>query len=581
MAGKLSASFFGQDGDTGDQGAIIAPLDGKSYVSGDRSMPLRRATIPQLFAETVSRFGPREAAIFRQFGKRYTYYDLEREVDRFASGLLSLGIERGDRVGIWSPNRPEWLVTQFATARIGAILVNINPAYRLAELEYALNKVGCKALVTAASFKKSNYVDMINQLAPELSSARPGALASPAVPRLKTVIRTGPEKTPGMFNYDEVMRIAGPAQQLRLDTITRGLDPDDPINIQFTSGTTGSPKGATLTHYNILNNARFTARTMDLTEADRLCIPVPLYHCFGMVLGTLACVTTGSSMIFPSEAFEPAATLAAVSGERCTALYGVPTMFVAMLDHPDFRRHDYTSLRTGIMAGAPCPIEVMRQVIGSLHMPQVTIGYGMTETSPISFQSGIDDSLDDRVSTVGRIHPHVEVKIIDTAGNTVDAGEQGELCTRGYSVMRGYWNDEERTREAIDDGGWMHTGDLATIDARGYCRIVGRVKDMIIRGGENIYPREIEEFLYRHPKIAEVQVFGVPDAKYGEEVCAWIVARPGETMTEDEVKAFCQGQIAHYKMPRYIRFKDAIPMTVTGKPQKFLMRDTMIEELGS
>jgi fatty-acyl-CoA synthase len=581
MAGKLSASFFGQDGDTGDQGAIIAPVDGKSYVSGDRSVPLRRATIPELFAETVSRFGPREAAIFRQFGKRYTYYDLEREVDRFASGLLSLGIERGDRVGIWSPNRPEWLVTQFATARIGAILVNINPAYRLAELEYALNKVGCKALVTAASFKKSNYVDMINQLAPELSSTRPGALASPAVPHLRTVIRTGPEKTPGMFNYDEVMRIAGPAQQLRLDTITRGLDPDDPINIQFTSGTTGSPKGATLTHYNILNNARFTARTMGFTEADRLCIPVPLYHCFGMVLGTLACVTTGSSMIFPSEAFEPAATLAAVSGERCTALYGVPTMFVAMLDHPDFRRHDYTSLRTGIMAGAPCPIEVMRQVIGSLHMPQVTIGYGMTETSPISFQSGIDDSLDDRVSTVGRIHPHVEVKIIDTAGNTVDAGEQGELCTRGYSVMRGYWNDEERTREAIDDGGWMHTGDLATIDARGYCRIVGRVKDMIIRGGENIYPREIEEFLYRHPKIAEVQVFGVPDAKYGEEVCAWVVARPGETMTEDEVKAFCQGQIAHYKMPRYIRFKDAIPMTVTGKPQKFLMRDTMIEELGS
>jgi fatty-acyl-CoA synthase len=579
LAGKLSASFLGRNADADDHGAVIAPVNGKSYVSGDRSVPLRRTTIPELFAETVSRFGPREAAIFRQFGKRYTYYDLAREVDRFASGLLSLGIERGDRVGIWSPNRPEWLVTQFATARIGAILVNINPAYRLAELEYALNKVGCKALVTAASFKKSNYVDMIGQLAPELSSARPGALASSAVPHLRTVIRMGPEKTPGMFNYDEVMRIAGPAQQLRLDTITRGLDPDDPINIQFTSGTTGSPKGATLTHYNILNNARFTARTMGFTEADRLCIPVPLYHCFGMVLGTLACVTTGSSMIFPSEAFEPAATLAAVSAEHCTALYGVPTMFVAMLDHPDFRGHDYTSLRTGIMAGAPCPIEVMRQVISSLHMPQVTIGYGMTETSPISFQSGIEDSLDDRVSTVGRIHPHVEVKIIDTAGNTVDAGEQGELCTRGYSVMRGYWNDEERTREAIDDGGWMHTGDLATIDGRGYCRIVGRVKDMIIRGGENIYPREIEEFLYRHPKIAEVQVFGVPDAKYGEEVCAWIVPRPGETVTEEEVKAFCQGQIAHYKAPRYIRFKDVIPMTVTGKPQKFLMRKEMIAEL--
>jgi fatty-acyl-CoA synthase len=579
LAGKLSASIFGREGEAGDAGAVIAPVDRKSYVSGDRSVPLRRATIPEVFAETVSRFGPREAAVFRQFGKRYTYYDLGREVDRLACGLLSLGVERGDRVGIWSPNRPEWLVTQFATARIGAILVNINPAYRLAELEYALNKVGCKALVTAASFRKSNYLDMLNQLVPELSSARPGTLASSSVPHLKTVIRMGPEKTPGMFNYEEVLRIGGPAQQLRLDTITRGLDPDDPINIQFTSGTTGSPKGATLTHYNILNNARFTARTMGFAEADRLCIPVPLYHCFGMVLGTLACVTAGAAMVFPNEAFEPASTLEAVSTERCTALYGVPTMFVAMLEHPDFRRHDYGSLRTGMMAGAPCPVEVMRQVISALHMPQVTIGYGMTETSPISFQSGIDDSLDDRVSTVGRIHPHVEVKIVDAAGSTVEVGEQGELCTRGYSVMRGYWNDEERTREAIDQGGWMHTGDLATIDARGYCRIVGRVKDMIIRGGENVYPREIEEFLYRHPKIAEVQVFGVPDAKYGEEVCAWIVPRPGMSMTEDEARAFCQGQIAHYKVPRYIRFKDAIPMTVTGKAQKFLMRDAMVEEL--
>ena len=581
LAGALSASIFGGDGEAAGAGAVIAPVDRKSYVSGDRSVPLRRATIPEVLAETVSRFGPREAAVFRQFGRRYTYYDLEREVDKLACGLLSLGIERGDRVGIWSPNRPEWLVTQFATARIGAILVNINPAYRLAELEYALNKVGCKALVTAASFKKSNYLDMLNQLVPELASARPGALSSSGVPHLRTVVRMGPERTPGMFNYDEVLRIAGPAQQLRLDAITHALDPDDPINIQFTSGTTGSPKGATLTHYNILNNARFTARTMALTEADRLCIPVPLYHCFGMVLGTLACVSAGAAMVFPNEAFEPASTLEAVSAERCTALYGVPTMFVAMLEHPDFRRHDYSSLRTGMMAGAPCPVEVMRQVVSALHMPQVTIGYGMTETSPISFQSGTDDSLEDRVSTVGRIHPHVEVKIVDAAGNTVDVGEQGELCTRGYSVMRGYWNDEERTREAIDRGGWMHTGDLATIDARGYCRIVGRVKDMIIRGGENVYPREIEEFLYRHPKIAEVQVFGVPDPKYGEEICAWVVLRPGETMTEDELKAFCQGQIAHYKVPRYIRFKELIPMTVTGKPQKFLMRKDMIAELGA
>lgn len=580
MAGKLSVSFYDQKAAVGHAGASIAPVDGKSYVSGDRSVPLRRVTIPQLFAETVSRFGPREAAVFLQFGKRYTYYDLDREVDAFASGLLSLGIQTGDRVAVWSPNRPEWLIAQFATARIGAILVTINPAYRVSELEYALNKVACKVLITAASFKKSNYIDVINQLAPELASCHPGALISAKLPHLKTVVRMGPEKTAGMFSFEDVSRIGGPAQQLRLDVITRGLDPDDPINIQFTSGTTGSPKGATLTHFNIVNNAHFTVRTMGFSEADRLCIPVPLYHCFGMVLGTLGCVSTGSVMVFPAEAFEPAATLEAVSTERCTALYGVPTMFVAMLDHPDFRRHDYTSLRTGVMAGAPCPIEVMRHVVNSLHMPQVTIGYGMTETSPISFQSGIEDGLEDRVSTVGRVHPHVEVKVVDTTGRTVEVGVQGELCTRGYSVMRGYWNDEERTRETIDPGGWMHTGDLATIDTRGYCRIVGRVKDMVIRGGENIYPREIEEFIYRHPKVAEVQVFGVPDAKYGEEVCAWIVLHPGETMSQDDVKEFCQGQIAHYKIPRYVRFRDSLPMTVTGKPQKFLMRETMIEELG-
>lgn len=580
MAGKLSTSLF-RENDAADQAsAIIAPVDGKSYVSGDRSIPLRRATIPQVFAETVSRFGPREAAVFREFNKRYSYYDLDREVDAFASGLLSLGLEPGDRVGIWSPNRPEWLITQFATARVGLVLVTINPAYRRSELEYALNKVGCKALVTAAAFKKSNYLDMINQLAPELSSCRPGALVSEKLPQLKTVIRMGPEKTSGMFNFEEVAKIGGPAQQLRLDTITRQLDPDDPINIQFTSGTTGAPKGATLTHYNIVNNAYFTVRTMGFSEADKLCIPVPLYHCFGMVLGTLGCLTTGSGMVFPGESFEPAATLEAVAVERCTALYGVPTMFVAMLDHPQFKSYDCSSLRTGVMAGAPCLIEVMRQVVSAMYMPQVTIGYGMTETSPISFQSSIDDGMEDRVSTVGRIHPHVEVKIVDPDGHTVDVGAQGELCTRGYSVMRGYWDDEDKTHEAIDRSGWMHTGDLATIDARGYCRIVGRVKDMVIRGGENIYPREIEEFLYRHPKIAEVQVFGVPDAKYGEEVCAWIVLHHGQTMTEEEVKAFCQGQIAHYKVPRYVRFRDALPMTVTGKAQKFVMRDIMTEELG-
>ncbi|MDN2565190.1 AMP-binding protein [Aquibium sp. A9E412] len=579
MAGGLKTSLFDERQGRGG-GAVIAPVDGKAYVSGDRSVPLRRATIPQLFAETVARFGPREAAVFRQFGRRYSYYDLDRAVDALASGLLALGLMPGDRVAIWAPNRPEWLITQFATARIGLVMVNINPAYRLAELEYALNKVGCKALVTAAAFKKSDYLGMIQTLAPELAACRPGELRAEKLPHLRTVIRMGEERTPGMFTFDEVCAIGGPAQQLRLDAISGALDPDDPINIQFTSGTTGAPKGATLTHYNIVNNAFFTARTMHLSEADRLCIPVPLYHCFGMVLGTLACVSVGAAMVFPAEAFEPLTTLQAVSQERCTACYGVPTMFVAMLDHPEFAGFDYSSLRTGMMAGAPCPIEVMRRVIRDMHMPEVTIGYGMTETSPISFQSSTEDGLEERVSTVGRIHPHVEVKIVDEAGHTVGVGEQGELCTRGYSVMRGYWNDEERTREAIDAGGWMHTGDLATLDQRGYCNIVGRVKDMVIRGGENIYPREIEEFLYRHPKVAEVQVFGVPDERYGEELAAWIVLQPGETASEEEIRGFCQGQIAHYKIPRYIRFKEALPMTVTGKPQKFVMREAMADELG-
>lgn len=580
LAGRLSQSLWDANDATEPAPAQIAPRDGKSYVSGERTMPLRHVTIPAMFADTVSRFGPREAAVFRQFDKRYTYYDLDRAVDAFAAGLLSLGLERGDRIGIWSPNRPEWLITQFATARIGLVMVNINPAYRLSELEYALNKVGCKALVTAAAFKSSDYLGMIRTLAPEVDTCAPGRLAAAKLPTLKIVIRMGAEKSPGMFNFDQVSSLAGPAQMMRLDAISRALDPDDPINIQFTSGTTGAPKGATLTHYNIVNNAAFTVRAMGFGEADRLCIPVPLYHCFGMVLGTLGCVTAGAAMVFAGEAFEAGATLEAIVAERCTAVYGVPTMFVAMLDHPEFSSRDYSSLRTGMMAGAPCPIEVMRRVVKDMHMPEVTIGYGMTETSPISFQSGRDDALDDRVSTVGRIHPHVEVKIVDEDGRTVAVGAQGELCTRGYSVMRGYWNDEARTREAVDPGGWMHTGDLAALDERGYCRIVGRGKDMVIRGGENLYPREIEEFLYSHPKVAEVQVFGVPDPTYGEELAAWIVLQPGEQASEDEIRDHCRGRIAHYKIPKYVRFKSELPMTVTGKPQKFLMRKAMVEELG-
>ncbi|MER9527647.1 AMP-binding protein [Mesorhizobium sp. M0292] len=560
--------------------AFIAPLDGRAHVSGDRSVPLLDKTIPQLFSGTVGKYATQDAAVFVGQDKRFTWSELSDTVDTLAAGFLALGLEKGDRVGIWSPNRWEWLVTQFATARIGLILVNINPAYRLTELEYALNKVGCKALVTAASFKTSDYLGMIETLAPELAKATPGKLKAQKLPTLKIVIRMGDDNSPGMFNFADVLSMAGRDEHDSLDRISEGLKPGEAINIQFTSGTTGAPKGATLTHTNIVNNGNFVTAATKLTVDDRLCIPVPLYHCFGMSMGTMGCVTKGATMVFPGEGFDAGATLKAVAQERCTGLYGVPTMFVAMLDHTDFAGFDLSSLRTGIMAGSPCPIEVMKKVVSLMHMEEVTIAYGMTETSPVSFQSSVDDPLEKRVSTVGRIHPHVEVKAIDADGATVAIGTPGELCTRGYSVMKGYWDDAEKTREAIDADGWMHTGDLATIDAEGYCNIVGRVKDMVIRGGENVYPREVEEFLYRHPKVKEVQVFGIPDAKYGEELCAWIVLKPNQIATEQEIKNFCAGQIAHYKIPRYIRFRTELPMTVTGKPQKFLMREAMVEELG-
>jgi fatty-acyl-CoA synthase len=559
---------------------FIAPRDGLSHVSGDRSVPLLHKTIPALLADTVARYGPREAAVFVDQGRRFTWDELAEAVDALAAGLLKLGLDKGDRIGIWSPNRWEWLVTQYATARIGLILVNINPAYRLSELEYALNKVGCRALVTAVKFKTSDYLGMIRTLAPEIDAAEPGGLRAAKLPHLRIVIRMGEEKSPGMFNLEQVMAMGGPAERGRLDAITATLQPGDAINIQFTSGTTGAPKGATLTHDNIVNNGNNVTAAMKFTADDRLCIPVPFYHCFGMVMGSLGCVSKGATMVFPGEGFDPGATLKAVSQERCTGLYGVPTMFVAILGHPEFGNFDLTSLRTGIMAGAPCPIEVMNKVVSLMHMSEVTIAYGMTETSPVSFQSSTDDPFEKRVSTVGRIHPHVEVKIVDADGNMVPVGERGELCTRGYSVMKGYWDDAEKTREAVDAEGWMHTGDLATIDAEGYCNIVGRVKDMVIRGGENVYPREVEEFLYKHPKVKEVQVFGVPDEKYGEELCAWIVTLTGETITIEEIRAFCEGQIAHYKIPRYVRQQSELPMTVTGKPQKFLMREAMIDELG-
>lgn len=551
------------------------PVD-RSLVVGATDIPLSDDTIPALLARAVAANPDGDAVVFREQSIRWTWRQFADQIDQLAAGLQARGIVRGDRVGIWSPNRAEWLVTQFATARIGAILVNINPAYRQAELEYALNKAGVRMLITATRFKSSDYLGMLQALAPELADANPENLRITRFPKLQFVVRMGDERTAGMLNYSSLLR---PADTAVLDEATHQLDVRDAINIQFTSGTTGNPKGATLTHHNVVNNGRFVALAMRLGAGDRLCIPVPLYHCFGMVLSVLACVSVGACMVFPGEAFDPLATMQAVSDERCTALHGVPTMFIAQLDHPDFRKFDFSTLRTGIMAGAPCPIEIMKRVVTDMHMAEVTIAYGMTETSPVSFQSATDDPLDKRVATVGRVQPHLECKVVDATGQIVPRGETGELCTRGYSVMQGYWDDEERTREAIRDG-WMHTGDLATIDADGYCNIVGRVKDMLIRGGENIYPREIEEFLFRHPKVQAVQVFGVPDTRYGEEVCAWIVLKPGQTATEDEIRAFCRDQIAHYKIPRYIRFVDEMPMTVTGKVQKFVMRDTMIHDLG-
>jgi fatty-acyl-CoA synthase len=561
------------------EGALIEPKDGLSYVRGSTDVPLSESTVGQFLVDTARRFPERQAVVFREQEIRWSWREFQQEVDVLASGLLELGIGKGDRVGIWSPNRVEWLMTQFATARIGAVLVNINPAYRLAELEYALNKVGCKAIISAEKFKTSMYLQMVQELAPELATSAPGDLRAARLPELRIVIRMCDTETPGMLSFSDVIERGRSAlDTAKLEAIGATLDANDPINIQFTSGTTGNPKGATLTHRNVVNNARYIAMAMRLSEQDSLCIPVPLYHCFGMVLAVLACVSVGAAMVFPGEAFDPGATLRAVAEEKCTALHGVPTMFIAELDHPDFATFDLTRLRTGIMAGSPCPIETMKRVVSQMHLAEITIAYGMTETSPVSFQSSTTDPLDKRTTTVGRIQPHLEVKVVDALGNIVPVGETGELCTKGYSVMKGYWGDEAKTRESVVDG-WMHTGDLATIDADGYCNMVGRLKDMLIRGGENIYPREIEEFLFRHPKIQSAQVFGVPDSKYGEEVCAWIVLRSGEHLTAEEVQEFCRGQIAHYKIPKYIRFVDELPMTVTGKAQKFVMRERMIDEL--
>src|SRR5476651_1260371 len=540
-----------------------------SYDHGVSDKKLIGETIGMFFDRQVDKYHDREALVVRHQNVRWSWGELARRVDDLAAGLMTLGLERGDRVGIWSPNTSEWTLAQFATAKAGLVLVNVNPAYRRAELDYAMNKVECKALILAPALKTSNYLEIVEDL-----------VKAAKLPRLKHIVRLGAEKTPGMLNFDDVATAGGNAERVKLADLGPKLQFDDAINIQFTSGTTGHPTGAMLSHHNILNNGYFVGEGLKLTEKDRLCIPVPLYHCFGMVMGNLGCLTHGSTMVYPSDAFDPLATLQAVSEERCTALYGVPTMFIAQLDHPEFAKFDLKSLRTGIMAGSPCPIEVMKKVQSHMHMGEVTIAYGMTETSPVSTQCATDDPVERRVSTVGQVLPHIEIKIVDPEGKAVARGATGEFCPRGYSVMRGYWNDAEKTREAVDDGGWMHTGDLATMDAEGYVNIVGRLKDMVIRGGENVYPREIEEFLYSHPKVQDVQVIGVPDQKYGEEICAWIKLREGQTATADEVKEFCKGQIAHYKIPRYVEFVPEFPMTITGKIQKFVMREQTIGKLG-
>jgi fatty-acyl-CoA synthase len=539
-------------------------MNGLSYAKGPTDVALLDVTIGTALRQAASRWADGLALVSRHQGLRWTWAELDAAVDRVATGLLRLGVTPGDRVGIWAPNCAEWTLIQFATARIGAVLVTINPAYRVSEVEYALNKVGCSVLVTAARFKTSDYLAMLREIGPE------------RLPQLRATITIGEEAHDGFLPWyaldvaaDAAALVAGEA----------ALGPDDAINIQFTSGTTGFPKGATLTHRNILNNGYFTAQTIALSPADRICIPVPLYHCFGMVLGNLAALASGAAMVYPGEAFDPLAVLQAVEAEGCTALYGVPTMFIAVLGQPALAETDVSTLRTGIMAGSPCPVTVMREVIERLNMHEVTIGYGMTETSPLTTQTARDDPLEERVGTVGRVHPHAEAKIVGPSGETLPIGEQGEYCSRGYAVMLGYWDDPAKTAEAIDTEGWMHSGDLATMDAAGYVRITGRIKDMIIRGGENIYPREIEEFLLTHPHVADAQVFGVSDAKYGEEVCAWVITRAGAALAPEDVLAHCRGRIAHYKVPRHVRVVESFAMTVTGKAQKFEMRRMMEAEL--
>lgn len=552
--------------------------DQLSHVIGDENTTLLELTIGDLLSQAMQKYPQQEALVSSQQSIRWTYEELNQKADQFALALLGLGLQAGDRVGIWSPNNAEWIITQLATAKAGMILVNINPAYRSSELEYALNKVGCKALVLAHRFKTSNYVDMMTEISPEIPNSN-GILDSKTLSHLKNLILISPQAQPGYTLFQDLLASTEGQDTSILADIGKSLRADDAINIQFTSGTTGQPKGATLSHKNIVNNGFFVGEGIQLQSQDRICLPVPLYHCFGMVMGVLASISHGSCIVLPDEAFDSKTVLQSIADEKCTVFYAVPTMFNMVLDDSDFSNYDLSSLRTGIMAGATCPVVLMNRVIAELHMKDVTICYGMTETSPVSFQTLIGDTLEKQTTTVGRVHPLLEVRIVDENNDVVPRGVKGEICTRGYSVMKGYWEDQKRTDEAIDHEGWMHTGDLGVIDDDGYCSIVGRLKDMIIRGGENVYPREVEEFLYHHQDISEVQVFGIPSEKFGEEICVWIQLKPGSSLDAEAIKNHCRDKIAHYKVPRYIRFVDEYPMTVTGKIQKFIMRDKMIAEL--
>lgn len=550
-----------------------------SYVHGTSMQSLLSLTVAGLLENTATLHPDADALIVPHQDIRWPYRKLQNEVERYAAGFAALGLKPGERLGIWAPNCWEWVVTQFASARAGLILVNINPAYRLGELSYALETTGCAALIATRQFKSSNYIDMLKELIPELSGAKPGQLSSARFPNLRHMLLLGQQDEAGFTQFETIADKAGKKHLKQVEVLQDRLQFDDPINIQFTSGTTGTPKASTLYHHNIVNNAYFVGLQMKLSETDRMCIPVPMYHCFGMVLGTLCCVAFGSAMVFSSAGFDAGEVLRTVDAERCTVLHGVPTMFIAELEVPGFSDRKLTSLRTGIMAGAPCPVELMRRVMDEMHLTEITIAYGMTETGPVSFQTSVDDPVQRRVTTVGRVLPHIEVKIVDKDGLVVPRGEAGELLTRGYCVMPYYWNDPERTAKAIDEAHWIASGDVATIDAEGYCQIVGRIKDMLIRGGENIFPREIEEYLYQHPDIEQVEVIGVPDEKYGEQVCAWVKVREGSSPTAEDIRAFCEGKIAHFKIPGYVKFVDEFPMTVTGKVQKYIMREKMVDEL--